>query len=119
VEYRAGSNPLNLDSDGDGLTDADELDFYGSSPASADSDADGLDDLAEILFHHSDPWKTDTDGDGFTDAGEVAAGMDPSSTDSDGDRLIDTLDNEAANPGLSPTNPTPTATAHPTASRCS
>lgn len=41
-----------------------------------DSDGDGLTDQQEIV-HGSDPFKTDTDGDGATDAEEVAAGSDP------------------------------------------
>ena len=36
------------DSDGDGLTDADEVAIYGSDPANPDTDGDGLNDGAEV-----------------------------------------------------------------------
>ncbi len=38
-----------LDSDGDGLSDADELHFYGTNPRESDSDLDGLTDLDEVV----------------------------------------------------------------------
>lgn len=41
-----------------------------------DSDGDGLTDQQEIV-NGTDPFKTDTDGDGASDAEEVAAGSDP------------------------------------------
>jgi hypothetical protein len=64
-----------LDSDGDGLPDADArlpLDELraGSDPDLADTDADGLDDLAETasgLYGGTDPLQPDTDGDGVPD----------------------------------------------------
>lgn len=40
--------PANLDSDQDGLTDADELNVYGTNPLKADSDGDGYTDGDEI-----------------------------------------------------------------------
>jgi predicted Zn-dependent protease len=48
--------PLEEDSDGDGLTNRDELDFYGTDPEELDSDADGYPDGADayprnLLFH--------------------------------------------------------------------
>jgi len=68
-----------IDSDGDGLPDADprlplDEERFGTDPASGDIDGDGLDDLAEAmagLYGPSNPRRSDTDGDGVTD------GVDP------------------------------------------
>lgn len=54
-ETRAGSNPNLADSDGDGLTDADELYVYHCSPTSTDTDADGFGDYQEAVVMHSNP----------------------------------------------------------------
>jgi hypothetical protein len=54
-----------VDSDGDGLTDAEEHEL-GTDPHLADSDGDGLNDLQEYLLG-TDPWLMDTDGDGIPD----------------------------------------------------
>nr|MDJ0852344.1 hypothetical protein [Myxococcota bacterium] len=64
------------DSDGDGLSDAEE-DLLGTDPLDPDSDGDGLDDGAEWDVWGTDPLDDDSDGDGFTDGAEVAAGSDP------------------------------------------
>lgn len=68
-------DPVTLDTDGDGLTDAEEADL-GSDPALADSDEDGLDDGAEVTAG-TDAAKKDSDGDGYGDADELSAGTDP------------------------------------------
>lgn len=47
-----------------------------SSASSVDSDGDGLSDAQEILIG-TDPFNPDTDGDGFSDGVEVASGSDP------------------------------------------
>jgi YD repeat-containing protein len=47
-----------------------------SSASSMDSDGDGLSDAQEILIG-TDPFNPDTDGDGFSDGVEVASGSDP------------------------------------------
>lgn len=39
----------NLDSDGDGLSDYDEINIYGSDPFNADTDGDGYSDYEEIM----------------------------------------------------------------------
>ena len=64
------------DSDGDGLTDAEEL-VLGTDPNNADSDFDGLTDWAEVKIYKTDPLNPDTDGDGYKDGEEVIAGYDP------------------------------------------
>ncbi len=64
------------DSDGDGLSDYEEL-LVGSNPNKADSDGDGLSDFAEVRTHKSNPLTTDTDGDGYSDGIEVARDGNP------------------------------------------
>ncbi len=64
------------DSDGDGLTNYQELLTYRTLANDADSDDDGANDGAEIEAG-SDPYKADTDGDGATDGDELRAGTDP------------------------------------------
>jgi len=44
------TNPHNRDSDGDGISDGDELYLYGSNPLSLDSDADGISDTQEVAL---------------------------------------------------------------------
>jgi len=57
----------------------------------ADSDGDGLTDGQELLYG-GDPFFTDTDLDGVSDADEVLADMDPADWDSDGDGISDSED---------------------------
>ncbi len=75
------SNPATLtvipDSDGDGLSDADEINIYNTDPNHADSDGDGLSDYAEIHTHGTNPLAKDSDGDGFNDAYEIQTGKSP------------------------------------------
>lgn len=77
------------DSDGDGLTDADEVNIYGTDPHKADTDNDGLTDYQEIITYRTDPKKADTDGDGLKDGDEIAYGTDPHDVDTDNDGLSD------------------------------
>lgn len=65
-----------LDTDGDGLSDAQER-FEGTDPLNPDTDGDGLSDGEEVLTHGSDPLNPDTDGDGMPDGWEVRYGTDP------------------------------------------
>lgn len=73
-EYTAGTNPKVVDTDGDGLTDAAEVNTHHSNPLKADSDGDGLSDPFEILTSLSSPTNADTDGDGYGDAIEYSSG---------------------------------------------
>jgi len=85
-EYENGADPDNPDTDGDGLTDGDEVHTHGTDPLDTDSDDDGLSDGDEILTYHTDPLDPDTDADGMSDGWEVAGGLDPNddgSTDPD------------------------------------
>lgn len=98
-------DPSAMDSDGDGLTDAQEaegwdiaVDLYGfgstgnlsvinvtSDPYNADSDDDGLTDHEERLIG-SDPRNPDTDQDGLNDFEELRRWLtSPISVDTDGD----------------------------------
>lgn len=82
--------PIDLDSDGDGLTDLDEINVYGTDPFNPDTDGDGLSDGEEVLKYGTDPLNPDTDGDGLSDGDEVNVyGTDPLKADTDGDGLSD------------------------------
>ncbi len=48
AEARYGTNPQNRDSDGDGVSDGEELFRYRSNPLSLDSDLDGVNDGDEV-----------------------------------------------------------------------
>ena len=73
-------SPHDLDSDGDGLTDAEEQ-AWGTDPFNPDTDGDGLSDGKEALFYHTDPLNPDTDGDGYSDYEEIVSGNDPHRAD--------------------------------------
>lgn len=73
----AGDDPTAfLDSDGDGLTNSEEI-TVGTSISKADSDSDGLGDREEVKVYQTNPRKSDTDGDGFKDGDEVKNGYNP------------------------------------------
>lgn len=71
------------DTDGDGLTNLEEL-AHKTNPAKADTDGDGLSDGEEIDTYRTDPLKADTDGDGLSDYEEIKLGLDPLKASSDG-----------------------------------
>ena len=81
---------MERDSDGDGLSDYDEIYVYGTDPLDPDTDGDGLTDYEEIHTYGTDPLNPDTDGDGLSDGDEVNVyGTDPLDPDTDGDGLTD------------------------------
>jgi Bacterial TSP3 repeat len=109
VIYTPAAPVDDVDSDGDGLSDAQEA-TLGTDPANPDSDEDGLLDGAEVTAG-TDPTLYDTDGDGFGDNAEVANGTDPNdpasvppgepTIDTDGDMLTDAQEAElGTNPEL-------------------
>lgn len=65
-----------IDSDHDGLTDAQEK-IYGTDPNNPDTDGDGLSDGDEVLIWHTNPLNPDSDGDGYSDGTEVRSGYNP------------------------------------------
>jgi subtilisin family serine protease len=69
-DYRTGSGRISLDGDADGLNHDVEL-SYGTSPILADTDGDGLTDNQEIQLYATSPTLPDSDGDGLTDGQEV------------------------------------------------
>ena len=79
------------DTDGDGMSDALEVEHRlepAVSDATADADADGMSNAAEIAAG-TDPHNRDTDRDGIADGAEAAHGTSPLNPDSDGDTLVD------------------------------
>ncbi|GEM_PF-3488682 len=86
------------DSDNDDLNTETENE-YGTDPEKRDTDGDGLTDGEEVLTYKTDPLKTDTDGDGYPDQMEVYTGHDPNqipSTSDSAEDLADRVDNYEA-----------------------
>jgi len=73
------SNIFDSDSDGDGYDDNTEIDngYNPNGIGLLDSDGDGLTDRDEMTIHWSDRFNADTDGDGYDDGLEIANGYDP------------------------------------------
>jgi uncharacterized repeat protein (TIGR02543 family) len=130
VEVRqTGTNPLLADtdgdsvpdgaedSDGDGLTNADEV-TRGTNPGAVDTDGDSLSDSVEVLKTLTDPLDPDSDDDGFSDfdsdpdgdglshGEEIARGTDPNQADTDSDGLPDGVEarQTSTNPLLADSN---------------
>jgi hypothetical protein len=83
-----------FDSDGDGLSDEDETNFYGTSALMSDTDHDGYADGVEIWGGYNPSGigtlaQADTDRDGVSDADEILFGTKLHVTDSDGDGFSD------------------------------
>lgn len=86
-------NPLEKDSDNDGINDGDEdhdgdnitnLKEYeiGTDPILLDTDNDGLNDFEELNTYKTDPVDSDTDKDGANDGDEIRLGTNPLVSDS-------------------------------------
>jgi len=108
------------DQDGDGLYAREEF-TYRTDDTMADTDGDGISDYDEVRVGWSvmdmgvapypqrvypDPTRTDTDGDGLSDADEMAAGTDPRNADTDGEGILDSQDPDPLDP-LVPVNQAP------------
>lgn len=101
-KYLAYLDPTVTDTDGDTISDYDEVWRYRTNPNNADTDGDGMPDAWEIRFgtnplyddaqedpdgenlvnwdewnRETDPFAADTDGDGMDDTSEVNVGRDP------------------------------------------
>ena len=48
-EYNYGTDPINNDTDGDGIADGDEINVYSTDPTKKDSEGDGYDDNLELV----------------------------------------------------------------------
>ena len=82
-------NPMTVDTDNDGLSDAKEIELETDFLDNNDTDNDGLTDGSEVHNHSTDPLDIDTDGDGLTDSYEVDLGTDPADKDTNNDSLWD------------------------------
>jgi outer membrane protein OmpA-like peptidoglycan-associated protein len=90
LEKEIGTDPLNADTDGDGLNDGEEYLTFKTDPLKVDTDSDGLNDFEEVKSYKTNPLVVDTDGDGLSDGDEVMKyKTDPLKVDTDGDGLSD------------------------------
>lgn len=104
--FNANSNPTRVDSDGDGLPDAGELDDYEIRYTDSASDTQSFEDTIDVQTTPQielsdvspflsvrtvspDPLSADTDNDGLQDGEEISIGTDPTSADTDGDLIND------------------------------
>ncbi len=94
-EFLVGAGPGDVDSDGDGLFDKDEV-AIGTDPYNPDTDGDGLSDGEEVFTQKTDPLNPDSDFDGLKDGAEVlvykTAPLDPDTDKggvSDGHEVIE------------------------------
>lgn len=72
AEWYAGTDPTQVDTDRDGLWDAED-----PYPTQVDGDRDGLRDGQEVLVYGTNPQQRDSDGDGWSDLDEIGFGYDP------------------------------------------
>lgn len=70
-EVALGTDPYDPDTDKDGLTDGEEVKTYKTDPLNPDTDWDGLKDGAEVLTYMTNPCERDTDKGGVADGHEV------------------------------------------------
>jgi hypothetical protein len=69
------------DPDYDGLMTSEET-ALGTDPLNSDTDGDGLSDFDEVRTYFTDPLLTDSDGDGMSDFAEITAGSNPNDSTS-------------------------------------
>jgi hypothetical protein len=98
-----------IDTDGDGISDTDEITIYATDPKLADTDGDGFLDGDEIVRGYSPRFgdkkkliQVDSDKDYLNDAWEIALGTGIMNPDSDGDGYLDGTEVAA---GYDPLNP--------------
>lgn len=100
IENEYGTDKNNPDTDGDGLDDYEEIQILGTNPLEKDTDNNGINDgdedfdndgvsnIAE-LRNKTNPLASDSDGDGFNDKIEMEIKTDPLKTDTDNDGASD------------------------------
>jgi hypothetical protein len=76
-EVVLGTDPAKADTDGDGLLDGEEVNTYKTSPLKVDTDNDELSDYEEVKKYLTDPNNPDTDADTYLDGKEVKGGYNP------------------------------------------
>jgi len=88
-----GTDPLNPDTDGDHLVDGFEV-YLGSNPQEADpdEDCDGIPDIAETAYYGTQFDNRDTDADELSDYEEALLGTNPLIKDTDEDGLDDGME---------------------------
>ena len=95
--------PADIDTDNDGLTDAEEA-TLGTDPSDSDTDDDGLLDGTEVDMADGsgcpNPLDPDSDGDNLGDGMEVILGTNPCNPDSDEDGVPDDVDPTPTDPGV-------------------
>ena len=88
--HRYYTNPDSNDTDHDGLLDGDEINIYETNATNSDSDGDGLNDYEELNNYGTNPDNNDTDNDGLLDGDEINIyETNATNSDSDGDELND------------------------------
>lgn len=88
-EIEIGTDPNNPDTDADRLSDGEEVLRRNTDPLNPDTDGDRLSDGDEVLDHNTDPLRNDTDSDKLNDGDEIRLGTNPLVPDTDNDGLID------------------------------
>jgi hypothetical protein len=84
------TDPMDVDTDKDMVTDGDEYIKFGTSPFLNDTDLDGLMDGHELFWFHTNPFLYDSDGDKLGDASEIFDYYsDPNDEDTDNDFVND------------------------------
>ena len=78
-----GISDADEDFDKDGLSNIKEQEV-GTNPASVDSDGDNLTDYEEVTKYHTNPLAIDTDKDEIYDDDEIKLGLDPNNPMTDG-----------------------------------
>ncbi|MGV6938643.1 S-layer homology domain-containing protein [Paenibacillus sp. CMM36] len=112
-EEMIGTDKLKPDTDGDGLTDGQEVNLIGTNPLKIDTDGNGVNDgdedsdgdgltNAEEVKLGTNPGNKDTDFDGWDDAYELKKGTNPLEADSDHDGLKDSIEEKLK---MDPLNP--------------
>ena len=88
----------NTDTDGDGLSDGLELNYFKSDPTKEDSKNSGLSDWEKVYVYGLSPNERDSDGDGLIDGEEIHIGTDPLKADTDNDGLTDSEESTCLQP---------------------